>query len=69
VVKQLLESAARAEVRDHAVRGLGQRRQVLFHDEPLHGEVNPQVAMHDHVPKPGEVTPWDLLIGDLDLDR
>jgi len=64
-----LGSAERAEVRDHAVHGLGQRWQVLFDDQPDRPEVNAELAMHDHVAKPGEFAPWDSWLGGLDLAR
>ena len=59
----------RAEARGHATHRFGQGRQVLFDDQPDRTEVNAQVAMHDHIAKPGEIAPWDLWLGTLDLAR
>jgi hypothetical protein len=59
----------RAESRGHAIHRRCQRRQILFDDQPDCPEVNAQVAMHDHVAKPGEFAPWHLRLGAPDLAR
>ena len=46
---------------------LGQRRQVLFDYQPGRAEVDAQIAVDEHVAKPGEFAPRDLRLGALDL--
>lgn len=69
VAKRPFESGVRAETRSHSVHSFGQRRQVLFDDQPDGPQVNAQVTMHDHVAKSCKFPPWDLRFGTLDLAR
>lgn len=68
-VRLPLASAVRAELRRHPVHCRGQRRQVLLDDQPDRPKVNAEIAMHDHVAESGELTPWNLRLGALDLAR
>ena len=52
---------------DHAGECRRERWQILVDDQPDCREVDPEVAMHDHVAKDGQLTPRHLRLGSLDV--
>ena len=52
---------------DHTGKCRRERWQILIDDEPDCREVDPEIAMHDHVAKAGQLTPRHLRLGSPDV--
>jgi hypothetical protein len=61
--KRNMPSTLTTRAGNHAIEGSAERRQVLFDDKPDGPDIYPEVPVHDHVAKAGQLTPRYLRLG------